>query len=243
MRRIRGLAKTVVAIAGVVSLSAPIGASAAEGVSQGESTQQKGQQGVGLDKRGQEQGSGGPQSSNVIMGGPEIVTGRISKIDGEQYSITGDRGQEIRLKVTKDTNMVCGRSQKDTLSTGREGVKEHEEIPPTRFMEQQAGKGGGPESKPASTEQQMAQQHRQQDSQKAEGAPAKDPSQLKGKVGSTDAQAHEDVARGSGFSVGECQFHVGDAVRVEASDMGTATTIKQLARERTSDEGEGTRHQ
>jgi hypothetical protein len=121
MRRIPGIAKTVIAVAGVVSLSSPIvGGFAAEGVSQGESTQQKGQQGMGLGKGERERGSRGPESSNVIMGGPEIMTGRIAKIDGEQYSITGDRGQKIRLKVTKDTNMVCAGSQGGKLSTGRE---------------------------------------------------------------------------------------------------------------------------
>jgi hypothetical protein len=186
-------------------------------------------QGIGLDKGAQEQGVGGPQSSNVIMGGPEVITGRISKIDGEHYSIKGDRGQEIRLRVTKDTNTVCAGSQQANMSTGREGAKEHEEIPPTRSMEQQAGKGGAAASKQGSPEEQ--------------GAPTKDPSRLKGNVGSTDAQANEDVARGSGFTVGDCHFHVGDNVRVEASDMGTATTIKQLARETNSEEGKSRRHQ
>ena len=39
------------------------------------------------------------------------------------------------------------------------------------------------------------------------------------------------LARGSGFAVGGsggCQFKQGDHVRVEASDMGTITTIKYL---------------
>ncbi len=47
-------------------------------------------------------------------------------------------------------------------------------------------------------------------------------------MGSTDQRANEDVARGSGFLVGQCAFKEGAHVRVEASDMGTATTIKQL---------------
>jgi hypothetical protein len=50
---------------------------------------------------------------------------------------------------------------------------------------------------------------------------------------STDPKANEDVAKGSGFVVGTkegCRFNVGDQVRVEGSDTGTATTIRQLAR-------------
>lgn len=61
--------------------------------------------------------------------------------------------------------------------------------------------------------------------------PSKDPSQLKGVVGSTDQAANKDVARGSGFAVGGgegCHFKAGDHVRVEASDVGTITTIKAL---------------
>ena len=41
----------------------------------------------------------------------------------------------------------------------------------------------------------------------------------------------KDIARGSGFAVGGsegCQFKAGDRVRIEASDMGTITTIKGL---------------
>ena len=54
---------------------------------------------------------------------------------------------------------------------------------------------------------------------------------MKDVVGTTDPKAKEDVAKGSGFVVGGqggCNFRVGDQVRVEASDMGTATTIRQL---------------
>jgi len=61
--------------------------------------------------------------------------------------------------------------------------------------------------------------------------PSKDPSKLKDVVGSTDQAANQDIARGSGFSVGGsqgCQFKAGDRVRIEASDMGTITTIKAL---------------
>jgi hypothetical protein len=229
MRRIPGITKTVIAIAGVVSLSSPFAASAEQGIAQGETTQQKSQQGHGLGGS-HELGSHGAQGSNVIMGGPDIIMGRISKIDGDKYSIAGDRGQEISLRVTKDTNIVCAGSQQAKFSTGQESDKEHQEIAPTPFMEQQAKKGG--QGQQAMNDQQMAEQHRQRGESADASRPSKDPSQLKDKVGTTDPKAKEDVARGSGFKVGDCDFKVGDTVRVEGSDMGTATTIKQLASER-----------
>lgn len=76
-----------------------------------------------------------------------------------------------------------------------------------------------------------AQQPHEDSSKKEPGALLKDPSALQDVVVTTDSKAKEDVARGSGFVVGgaECHFKIGDQVRIEASDMGTATTIKQLS--------------
>ena len=189
---------------------------AAEGTAKGETTDEKGQQGLGL-------GSGA--SSNIIMGGPDIVEGKITKIQGEQFFIKGNRGQEISLRVTKDTNKVCGAGQGAKVSTGQEGAKEQKEIPPTPFMEQQADKGGK-----LLSEQEMMQQLHEGSTQKEVGALSKDPSKLKEVVGTTDPKAKEDVAKGSAFVVGgeDCKFKEGDQVRIEASDMGTATTIKQM---------------
>lgn len=217
-----------VAIAGTLSLATPNLLFAGGGTAKGERTDQKGQQGMGL--------SSG-QSSNVIMGGPDTVVGTISKIQGEQYSIEGDRGQEISLRVTKDTNMVCAKGQGTKFSTSREGAKETQEIAPTPFMEEQAGKEG----QRAISEKEMMQQLHESSTQEEVGALSKDPSKLKDVVGSTDAKANEDLARGSGFVVGSeggCDFKIGDHVRVEASDMGTATTIKQLAHESSGSAGE-----
>ena len=64
--------------------------SAADGTAKGEISDEKGQQGLGLGSES--------QSSNVIMGGPDIVVGEITKIEGEQYSFKGDRGQESALE-------------------------------------------------------------------------------------------------------------------------------------------------
>jgi hypothetical protein len=191
--------------------------SAADGTAKGETSDEKGQQGLGLGSEG--------YSSNIIMGGPDIVVGEITRIQGEQFSIKGDRGQEISLRVTKDTNKVCGEGQGTRFSTGQEGAKEHQEIPPTPFMEKQAGKDGK-----VLSEQEMMQQLHEGSTQEKVGALSKDPSKLKDVVGTTDLKAKEDVAIGSAFVVGggDCEFKEGDQVRIEASDMGTATTIKQL---------------
>ncbi|MCC2643663.1 MAG: exported protein of unknown function [Nitrospira sp.] len=199
-----------ITFAGLLALCGP--AMAAGGTAKGETTDEKGQQGVGLS-------SGG--SSNIIMGGPETIIGKISRIQGEEYSIKGNRGQDVSLRVTKDTNVICAGGKGTQMSTSREGAKEHQEIPPTPHMQEQAKQGhsSGSVVMPKET-------------QKEVGALSKDPSKMKDVVGSTDPKANEDVAKGSGFVVGSkegCAFKVGDQVKIEASDMGTATTIQQLA--------------
>jgi hypothetical protein len=205
----------VIAVLGAVN--SPTVAGAADGIAKGEASDEKGQQGLGLQQEG--------QSSNVIKGGPDIVEGKITNIQGEQFSIKGNRGQDITLRVTKDTNKVCAKGQGTQFSTGQESEKEHQEIAPTAAMERQGGKGG------QLSEQEMMQRSREGSSQKETGALSKDPSKLKDVVGTTDPKAKEDVAKGSGFVVGgkDCGFKAGDQVRVEASDMGTATTITQLS--------------
>jgi hypothetical protein len=190
------------------------------GIAQGETSQQKSQQGLGLEDAG---------SSNVILGGPEIIVGQIKSIQGNDYMINGDRGQFIRLRVTNDTNMVCGNAESAHMSTGRAGVEEQNEIPISSATEKQM------KSHDASRSQEQLQALNDPNRQQAEyqtGPPTKDPSTLKEVVGSTDEKANEDIARGSGFVVGGeggCHFKPGDQVRVEASDMGTATTITALA--------------
>ena len=206
-----------------IGLTCSIIADAADGVAKGEASDETGQQGIGLPQQA--------QSSNVIKGGPDIVEGKITHIQGEQYSIKGDRGQEITLRVTKDTNKVCAKGQGVQFATGQENAQEQEEIAPTAAMEQQGRKGM------QLSEQEMLQRSRnhtsQDTSQKEKGALSKDPSKLKDVVGTTDPEANEDVARGSGFVVGgsDCSFKAGDQIRIEASDMGTATTITQLSQD------------
>jgi hypothetical protein len=198
----------------------PVLAAETRGAAQGETSQQKSQQGLGLDNAG---------TSNVIVGGPEIIIGKIASIKGDEYMVEGDRGQFIRLRVTKDTNMVCAEGQGAKTSTSREGMKERREIAPSQAMEEQTK---SQDMNRSGERRDALNDPNQQQSQHQMGAPTKDPSKLKDVVGSTDENANKDVARGSGFVVGGssgCQFKPGDTVRIEASDMGTATTIKGLS--------------
>ena len=190
-----------------------------QGVGKGESSQQQSQQGLGVEGGG---------SSNVILGGPEIVIGIIEQINGEEYAVKGDKGQSMKLRLTKDTNVVCPGGEGAKMSTSRQGMKERKEIPISPAAEQEM------KSHDPSKAQEQLQALNDPNRQQAENEmrpPAKDPSQLKDVVGSTDAAANQDIARGSGFAVGGsegCQFKAGDRVRIEASDMGTITTIKSL---------------
>src|SRR5690606_22029655 len=106
MTKKQHILRTVVTLA-VADVWGVTGASADQGqkkggVGQGEASQQQSQQGLGVP------GSG---SSGVILGGPEIIIGRIASIQGDEVAVEGDRGQFMRLKMTKDTNKVCAGEQ------------------------------------------------------------------------------------------------------------------------------------
>ena len=217
-RKIFTLVCAVVGIIGVSGHGVAIGAEGKQGVARGETSQQIGQQGLGVD--------GG--ASSPIVAGPEIILGSIKRIQGEEYTIEGDRGQHVRIRVTTDTNKVCPSSDQDKVSSGQEGVREHAEVPPTPHMQQQSREQKDHARSADRSDRKDLQQH-------ATAPPSRDPSQRKSTVGSTDPRANEDVARGSGFVVGQCAFKEGDQVRIEASDMGTATTIKQLVSSRSGD--------
>ena len=194
------------------------------GVGMGETSQQKSQQGVGLE---------GADSSGVILGGPEILFGRIEKIEDNHFVVQGDRGQFMKLQLTKDTNIVCARGSEATLMTGREGSQEQAEIPISPATEEQMKRHD-----PNRVDEQLnlLNDPNRQQAEYETPAPSKDPSTLTDVVGSTDESANQDLARGSGFVVGspDC-LKPGDLVRIEASDTGTMTTIAQLPYEQ--DEG------
>jgi hypothetical protein len=188
------------------------------GIGLGETTQQKSQQGVGLE---------GADSSSVILGGPEIVFGRIEKIEGDSYSIQGHDGQFMNLQLTKDSNVVCISGSDAKLMTGRQDMQEHMEIPISPATEDQMKRHD-----PSRLDEQLnlLNNPNRQQAEYETSAPSKDPSTLQGVVGSTDEAANKDVARGSGFVVGssDCHFKPGDLVRIEVSDMGRITTIASL---------------
>jgi hypothetical protein len=189
-----------------------------QGAAKGETSQHIGQQGLGVDAGG----------ASPILAGPEVIVGSITKIQGEEYTIEGEEGQNVRIRITTDTNKVCPSSDQAKVSSGQEGVRERGEIPPTARMQQQSREQKGHSRQAEKSDQKDLQQH-------ATAPPSRDPSKMKGTIGSTDPRANEDVARGSGFQVGRCAFKEGDHVRVEASDMGTATSIKQLLSSRSGE--------
>jgi hypothetical protein len=156
----------------------------------------------------------------LAVEGPAQLSGELTKIEGDRYTVHGDQGMDVTVRVTKDTNIICASGGDSRMSTGQESGKEHEEIPPTPHMEKQAKQGkGGSVVMPS-------------EGQQKPGALSKDPSKHKDVVGSTDPKANEDVAKGSGFALGskDCGFKVGDHVKIEASDTETATTIQQLSK-------------
>ncbi len=157
----------------------------------------------------------------IAMVGDARVFGQVTKIEGDRFTVHGDLGQEITLRVTKDTNVICAGGKESRMSSGREAAKEHQEIPPTPHMQKQAEQGTSSRGVVMPEE-----------TQSEPGKLSKDPSQLKDVVGSTDPKANEDVAKGSGFAIESkegCTFKVGDQVKVEASDTDTATTIHQVS--------------
>ena len=153
--------------------------------------------------------------------GESQLSGQLTKIEGDRYTVHGDQGKDVTVRITKDTNIICASGKGNRISTGQESGKEHQEIPPTPHMEKQAKQGkGGSVVMPS-------------EGQAEQGALSNDPSKHKDVVGSTDPKANEDVAKGSGFAIGSkegCAFKVGDQVKIEASDTDTATTIHQVSR-------------
>lgn len=192
----------------------------------GEKSQQKSQQGFGLE---------GADSSSVILGGPEILFGRIEQVEDNHVTVQGNDGQFMKLQLTKDTNMVCTSGSEAKLVTGRQNLPEQAEIPISPAAEEQMNRHD-----PSRIDEQLSllNNPNRQQAEYETPAPSKDPSTLKDVVGSTDEAANKDVARGSGFVIGgsDCRFKPGDLVRIEASDVGTITTIANLPYE---EEGNG----
>jgi hypothetical protein len=185
----------------------------------GETSQQRSQQGLGLVE--------GADSSSVILGGPELIFGRIERVEDNNFTVQGNDGQFMKLQLTKDTNMVCTSGSEAKLMTGRQDLPEQTEIPISPATEEQMKSHD-----PSRLDEQLnlLNNPNRQQAEYETPAPSKDPSRLKDVVGSTDEAANKDIARGSGFVIGgsDCKFKPGDLVRIEASDVGTITTIASL---------------
>jgi tartrate dehydratase beta subunit/fumarate hydratase class I family protein len=81
-----GMLKVALVVTGVIFAAGPMMAVRAKetsGTAGNETSQQTGQQSLGVQ---------GGESSNVIMGGSEIIVGTIEQIQGEEFSIRGDLG-------------------------------------------------------------------------------------------------------------------------------------------------------
>ena len=169
----------------------------------------------------QEQTIGGPgqpqstpkQDAQITLGGARpTVMGEVLNISGDDYTIKDPAGGEVRLHVTKDTNMDCASAKGEgaAMATGREGAQEQQEIPPTAHMEKQSSqdlKGEG-----------------QRDQHLGDQSGTQSRSTLGSESGG-------DVAKGSGFAIGPksgCAFKVGDHVKAEVSDLGTVLFLKMI---------------
>jgi len=214
------------------------------------------------------------QDAQITLGGSRPnVEGEVLKIFGEDYLIRDQTGSEVRLRVTKDTNLICGAGAGGggQMMTGRQNPREHHEIPPTAAMQeaqgqqghqqgqQQARQGGSEPEKgqrivqeqtqrsQGQQQQQMAQsqqgQQRGQGQQEGFSARQERHADQSGTQSQTTLGPHSggDVAVGSGFQIGEqsgCDFKVGDRVKAEVSDLGTALLLRKLSeRERRGTSG------
>ena len=180
-----------------------------------------GNQGEGFTKDQTIGGPGQPQSTSkqdaqITLGGARpTVTGEVLNISGDDYTIKDPAGGEVRLHVTKDTNMDCASAKGEgaAMATGRDNAQESKEIPPTAHMEKQASqdlKGEG-----------------QRDQHLGDQSGTQSRSTL-------GTESGGDVAKGSGFAIGPksgCAFKVGDHVKAEVSDLGTVLFIKMISEE------------
>src|SRR5215211_7747132 len=184
MNWMQGLGRGVLSI---VLVGAGVGYASADqqksnkGVGKGETSQEKSQQGIGVEGGG---------SSNVILGGPEIIIGQIEQVQGDEYLVKGNQGQSVKLRLTKDTNKVCAGAEGAKMSTGQQDMKESKEIPISPATE---GQMKSHDASRAPQQMQALNDPNQQQAEHQTAAPSKDPSQLKDVVGSTDQAANQDI--------------------------------------------------
>ena len=47
-----------------------------------------------------------PASLFAMEGTPQL-SGMVTKVEGDRFTVHGDLGEEVTLRVTKDTNVIC----------------------------------------------------------------------------------------------------------------------------------------
>jgi hypothetical protein len=45
----------------------------------------------------------------LAVEGESQLMGELTKIDGDRYTVHGDQGKDVTVRVTKDTNIICAR--------------------------------------------------------------------------------------------------------------------------------------
>jgi hypothetical protein len=77
----------------------------------------------------------GPAGAS-LQSGPEILFGRIEKVEDNGFVIQSVRGQFMKLQLSKDTNVVCSNGSQAMLMTSRQGSQEQSELPVSPAEEQ-----------------------------------------------------------------------------------------------------------
>ncbi|MGC3972809.1 MAG: hypothetical protein QM771_00290 [Nitrospira sp.] len=55
-----------------------------------------------------------PASVGAVEGESQL-SGQLMKIDGDRYTVQGEHGKNVTLRVTKDTNIICARSKSNQM--------------------------------------------------------------------------------------------------------------------------------
>ena len=74
-----------------------------------------------------------------MRGGPEIIEGKIIGIQGEHFSISGEEGQNITLRVTKDTNKAVQKLKAPNSRQGKKALKSTRNRPNGLYGETSGG--------------------------------------------------------------------------------------------------------
>jgi hypothetical protein len=216
----------------VVLLSSGAGATLAAGNQ--EPSTYSGNQGEGFGEEqvihgtGQIPMSSPSQNAQITLGGARpVIEGEVRMIQGEDFIVRDAGGDDVHVRVNKDTNIECRTAEHDVvMSTGRK-IDESQEIQATRHMTERMGSDSplGSRGDGALSEEQKGKMVVDQSLDRIgnqSGTQA---------VTAMGTDSGGDIARGSGFvftSPKGCEFTIGNKVRAEVSDLGTVLFLKQL---------------